>query len=177
MQPLVPIDVDADTGVWTTNGLPMLYVPRHFFINNHLAIEAALGRRTYAESLYEAGYRSAYFWCDSESKTHGLNGMDVFDHYLKRLSQRGWGLFSVESADPQTGHAKIRLDHSCFVLAQGVAGAPRSAGMACYLFAGWFSGAMDWVGQNQGRDYKTTSFESQCAGQSAEYCVFTVEPK
>ena len=39
-----PIDVDADTGVWSTNGLPMLYVPRHFFINNHLAIEAALGR-------------------------------------------------------------------------------------------------------------------------------------
>ena len=35
-----------------TDGLPMLYVPRHFFTNNHLAVEAALGRDRYAEILY-----------------------------------------------------------------------------------------------------------------------------
>ena len=58
--PQVPIDVDPESGVWRTDGLPMLYVPRHFFINNHLAVEAALGWKVYAELLYEAGYRSAY---------------------------------------------------------------------------------------------------------------------
>jgi hypothetical protein len=113
MQPQLPIDVDADTGVWSTNGLPMLYVPRHFFINNHLAIEAALGRRVYADSLYEAGYRSAHFWCGSEAQTHGLKGMEVFEHYLSRLSQRGWGQFSFIEADEVTGNASIRLDNSC----------------------------------------------------------------
>ena len=42
MKPSLPIDVDEHTGVWRTDGLPMLYVPRHFFTNNHVAIEAAL---------------------------------------------------------------------------------------------------------------------------------------
>ena len=44
MQPQLPINVDPDTGVWTTDALPMLYVPRHFFTNNHVAVEDALGR-------------------------------------------------------------------------------------------------------------------------------------
>jgi hypothetical protein len=177
MQPQVPIDVDAETGIWTTDGLPMLYVPRHFFVNNHSAIEAALGKEQYADALYQAGYRSAYFWCQSEAKTHGLSGMAVYEHYLKRLSQRGWGLFSFIEADAETGYAQIRLDHSCFVLAQGIAGVPKSVGKACYMFAGWFAGAMDWVGQDSGRDYRTVSRETQCAGEGFGYCVFTVEPK
>ena len=55
MQPQLPIDVDPNTGVWTTDALPMLYVPRHFFTNNHTAVEEALGRDAYAEILYKAG--------------------------------------------------------------------------------------------------------------------------
>src|SRR5699024_9495803 len=41
--PEMPIEVDSETGVWTTDALPMLYVPRHFFVNNHIGIEEALG--------------------------------------------------------------------------------------------------------------------------------------
>ncbi|WP_028536529.1 4-vinyl reductase [Paludibacterium yongneupense] len=177
MQARVPIEVDSQTGVWTTDGLPMLYVPRHFFINNHLAIEAALGRPVYAESLYDAGFRSAYYWCGAEAATHGIRGMAVFEHYLQRLSQRGWGVFSFMEADAGRGYARIRLDHSCFVLGQGVAGAPHSEEMACYLFAGWFAGAMDWVAADLGLQHATRSRETQCAGLGAPYCVFTVEPK
>ena len=42
--PEVPIDVDPETGIWRTDGLPMIYLPRHFLVNNHLAVEAALER-------------------------------------------------------------------------------------------------------------------------------------
>jgi len=105
MQPQLPIDVDPETGVWTTDALPMLYVPRHFFTNNHVAVEEALGREAYADILYKAGYKSAYHWCDKEAKQHGLSGMAVFEHYLKRLSQRGWGLFSIVEADPKAARA------------------------------------------------------------------------
>jgi hypothetical protein len=87
MQPQLPIDVNPETGVWTTDALPMLYVPRHFFTNNHVAVEEALGRDAYAELLYRAGYKSAYHWCDKEAKQHGIAGMAVFEHYLKRLSR------------------------------------------------------------------------------------------
>lgn len=37
--PQLPIEVDSETGVWTSDALPMLYVPRHFFVNNHMGIE------------------------------------------------------------------------------------------------------------------------------------------
>lgn len=105
MQPQLPIEVDPETGVWTTDALPMLYVPRHFFTNNHAAVEEALGRDAYAEILYQAGYKSAYHWCDKEAKLHGMSGMAVFEHYLKRLSQRGWGLFSIVEAAPSEARA------------------------------------------------------------------------
>ena len=29
--PKIPIEIDPDTGIWSTNGLPMIYMPRHFF--------------------------------------------------------------------------------------------------------------------------------------------------
>jgi len=170
MQPQLPIEVHPETGVWTTDGLPMIYVPRHFFVNNHVEAEAAIGKEAYAAGLYKAGHRSAYFWCSQESKTHGLKG----------LSQRGWGLFSFMEVDAATGHAQIKLEHSVFVLAQGIAGVPVNADKLCYLFAGWFSGAMDWVADDTGASYRTESRETQCAAEAASHghthCVFTVTP-
>lgn len=176
MQPQLPIDVHPDTGIWSTDGLPMIYVPRHFFVNNHVEAEAAIGRDTYAQSLYKAGHRSAYFWCGQEARTHSLRGLAVYEHYLKRLSQRGWGLFSFESVDALTGHARIRLEHSVFVLAQGIAGVPVRRDKLCYLFAGWFSGAMDWVGQDGDQRWTTHSEETQCAAEGHAHCVFSVTP-
>ena len=172
MGPQLPIEVDDQTGVWTTDGLPMLYVPRHFFTNNHLAVEAALGRDKYSEILYPAGYKSAFFWCEKEAATHGLQGPAVFEHYLKRLSQRGWGLFSFVSANAETGEAEIALKHSSFVLQQ-----PGVSGKLCYMFEGWFAGAMDWVGQDAGHNYQTVSRETQCAAEGHDHCIFSVSPK
>jgi hypothetical protein len=176
MQPQLPIEVNEITGVWTSDKLPMIYVPRHFFVNNHVETEAVLGREVYAPALYKAGYRSAYFWCEQEAATHGLSGMAVYEHYLKRLSQRGWGLFKFISADPSTGDAQIQLDHSVFVLAQGIAGVPVDSSKVCYLFAGWFSGAMDWVLETSGSAVRTSSAETQCAAEGHANCVFTVSP-
>lgn len=177
MQPQVPIEVDEATGVWTTDGLPMLYVPRHFFNNNHTAIEDALGREKYARLLYDAGYKSAYFWCASEAKTHGLSGLPVFEHYLKRLSQRGWGQFRFAAVDAKSGAAEIRLENSLFVLAQAAGGPQGAPGTRCYMFAGWFAGAMDWVLETSGVAVKTHSSELQCGGQGHSHCLFRVRPQ
>ena len=46
-KPEVDIDVDPETGIWRTDGLPMLYLPRHFMVNNHVAVEEALGLEAY----------------------------------------------------------------------------------------------------------------------------------
>ncbi|MEM4988883.1 DUF5943 domain-containing protein [Collimonas sp. H4R21] len=169
MQPQLPIEVDASTGVWTTDKLPMLYVPRHFFTNNHTAVEAALGREEYAEILYQAGHKSAYFWCEKEARQHGMSGLDVYKHYLKRLSQRGWGLFSFTEVDAAKASASIKLLNSSFVLQQ-----PEAHGKLCYMFAGWFAGAMDWVSDTTGNPLRSSCSETQCGGEGHDHCVFTV---
>ncbi len=171
--PALPINVDEDTGVWTTDSLPMLYVPRHFFVNNHKAIEQALGSEVYAKQLYEAGYKSAWHWCEKEAAAHGLSGEAVFHHYMKRLSQRGWGLFTVEHLDLQQGTARVRVDNSAFVYEYG-ADAGRSV---CYMFAGWFPGSLEWVAQALGRPLRLMAEEISCASDgSHDHCVFAVLP-
>ena len=168
--PQVPIEVDPDTGVWTTDGLPMLYVPRHFFMNNHALVEAALGREVYAAQLYEAGYKSAFRWCEHEAKVQALCGMDVFHHYMTRLSQRGWGLFDGSGIDAETGCGQVLLRNSCFVLHHGTA----SGRKLCYMSAGWFPGALDWVSESLGRPTRVKAREIRCAGEGHAECCFEV---
>lgn len=171
--PALPIDVDEQTGVWSTDSLPMLYMPRHFFVNNHKAIEEALGREAYAKQLYRAGHKSAWHWCEKEAAAHGLSGETVFHHYMKRLSQRGWGLFSVEQLDMQQGAARVRVDNSAFVYEYG----PDAGRRVCCMFAGWFPGSLEWVARDLGRPLKLKAAEVQCASESGhDYCLFEVTP-
>src|SRR5262245_14763141 len=93
--PEVPIQVDPLTGIWRTDGLPMIYLPRHFYVNHHEAYAQVLGREAHAKILYEAGYKSAWQWCEKEAAKHSLRGTATFRHYMKRLSQRGWGRFTI----------------------------------------------------------------------------------
>ena len=170
--PSVPIKIDPDTGIWSTDGLPMIYMPRHFFVNNHLAIEAALSEEVYAQQLYTAGHKSAWDWCEKESETYHLTGLDVFHHYMNRISQRGWGQFTVMSFDSNSGASDIRLEHSVFVEHCG-ADAGRNL---CYMYSGWFTGALEWVGQATNQSYSLNSHETLCAANGAEHCLFKVRP-
>lgn len=150
--PELPIEVDSETGVWTTDALPMLYVPRHFFVNNHMGIEEELGAECYAEILYKAGYKSAWHWCEKEAECHGIEGVAVFEHYMKRLSQRGWGLFQIEQIDLDKGTAQVRLKHSAFVYVYG-----KVNRKVDYMFTGWFAGAMDQILQARGSSIRTVA--------------------
>ncbi|WP_456269147.1 4-vinyl reductase [Kushneria sp. AK178] len=170
--PELPIEVDSETGIWTTDALPMLYVPRHFFINNHMAVEEALGAEKYAEILYHAGYKSAWHWCEKEAELHGLEGVDVFEHYMKRLSQRGWGLFITEEIDLEAGTARVRLEHSAFVYQMG-----KVDRKVEYMFTGWFAGAMDQILGARGSDLRTVAVQTQSGAQQGhDHGLFVVTP-
>lgn len=172
MAPELPIEVDSETGVWTTDALPMLYVPRHFFINNHIAVEEALGAEQYAEILYHAGYKSAWHWCEKEAELHGLSGVAVFEHYMLRLSQRGWGKFVTEAIDLDAGTARVRLEHSAFVYQLGKVGRKVE-----YMFTGWFAGAMDQILSARGSELRTVAEQVQSgAEQGHDHGVFAVKP-
>jgi predicted hydrocarbon binding protein len=171
--PQVPIDVDPDTGIWRTDGLPMVYLPRHFLVNNHVAVEEALGRDTYRTILRAATEKSAIHWCEAESKTHGLAPEATFRHYLKRLSQRGWGQFSVARLDVSGDRGgTISVQNSVFALEQ------RGRGQAplCYMFEGFISGAFTFVLRSTRPDQGTIAVscrESSCAGDGVHpHCTF-----
>jgi len=159
--PQLPIEVDTETGVWTSDALPMLYVPRHFFVNNHKGIEEVLGADKYAEILYKAGYKSAWHWCEKEAECHGLEGVAVFEHYMKRLSQRGWGLFEIQAIDLDKGTCEVKLKHSAFVYVYGKCGRKVD-----YMFTGWFAGAMDQILAARGSNLRTVA--EQVYGGSEE---------
>lgn len=177
MQPLVPIDVDPDTGVWQTEGLPMIYVPRHFFNNLHLNVEESIGRDAYAKSLFISGHKSAYYWCDQQAKTLNIDGIACYEHYLNRLSQRGWGQFAfAENQLLDNTRATISVAHSVFVLHNKHFGID-SKQTLCYMFAGWFAGAADWVMREQKIVHSCQ--EKTCVGNTtdAAHCIFEVIKK
>lgn len=173
MKPQVPIEVDEATGAWSVDGLPMILVPRHFFVNNHAAVEAVVGTKVHSDLLFDAGHESAYFWCEKEARTHGLKGIEVFHHYMKRLSQRGWGRFIVDAVDARSGIARVRVLHSIFVAEMRVAKKLTPGRKSCYMFRGWFPGALEFVAAAEGRALKLLCSEVQCAAEGAhDHCVF-----
>lgn len=170
---LRPIDRHDESGPEAADGAPIPCEAFHCLEIRQQAVEAAVGRERYAELLYQASYKSARYWCDKVSRTQGLAGMAVFEQYLRRLSLRGWGTFSVIEADVAKGCADIRLDHSALVLAQ----AEVCAAKTCFRFAGWFAGMMDWIGENTGRPFRTSCQETQCGADGHEHCVFAVRQR
>ena len=70
----------------------------------------------------------------------------------------------------------LLTDNEKTVTTGHIAGVPVRKDKVCYLFAGWFSGAMDWVGQNTGKTWKTHSEETRCAAEGHDHCVFAVTP-
>src|SRR5271166_2520383 len=151
----VDIRVDDVTGRWSVDALPMILVPQHFFLNNHYAVEAVLGPEKLEEVLRPAGYRSAYFWCEKEAAHHGMTGMEVFQHYVRRITQRGWGQFEVLDVAPDTGVAHVRLRNSAMV-----DDTHRNAGRRlCYMFAAWLEGSLEYVAASAGRRQKLKARE------------------
>ena len=173
-KPQVEIEVDDETGRWRVDALPMILVPQHYFLNQHYALEAAFGREEMQRVLHPVGHHAAYYWCEKEAAYHGLSGAEVFRHYLKRLSQRGWAQLSVLSLDEASGRARIRINHSVFVDPEK---AP-ACGKLCYPFGAWLEGSLEYVLASTGTPGQLTATEVQCAAEGhADHCLFEVTPR
>ncbi len=166
--PQVPIDVDAETGIWRTDGLPMIYLPRHFLVNIQKGVEGAIGPAAYREMLYGASDLSALQWCREEAKTHGFAPLETFKHYLKRLSQRGYGLLEITALDEAAGTAAVTVRHSAFALGYGAETGRR----VCYMFEGSFAGGMRYVLEQAGRPGTPRCVEVACAAEGHPECRF-----
>jgi predicted hydrocarbon binding protein len=155
------------------DGLPMLLLPRHYWAQIMQEVEAKIGVEA-AATLYHGGtYKAAYFWCEKEAVTHGISGVEVFNHYMKRMSERGWGKFTVEAIDPLAGTGRIRLDNSATALAYG----KETGRNVCHSFNGALCGSMEYVAADAGQPILLQSREIQCAANGADHCLFEVAPK
>lgn len=168
--PQVPIEVEPETGIWRTDGLPMIYLPRHFLVNLQKSVEAAIGPARFREVLYGSSELSALQWCRAEAMTHGLTPEATFRHYLARLSQRGYGRLALTALDAAGGTAALRVDHSPFALGYG-AGTGRNV---CYMFEGSFAGAMRFVLEGAGDARVPLCRELACVANGADHCRFEV---
>lgn len=167
-QPQIPIEVDPDTGIWSTDGLPMMYLPRHFMVNMQKGIEGAIGPVAYREILYASSELSALQWCRAEAKTHGLSPVETLRHYLRRMSQRGHGQVALEALDEAAGTASFTARHSAFALGYG----PGAGRRVCYVFEGSFAGGMGYVLEMAGRAGKPVCVETACYAEGHPECRF-----
>ncbi|KAA0074516.1 DUF5943 domain-containing protein [Tardiphaga sp. P9-11] len=172
-KPQVDINVDDQTGRWSVDATNMILVPQHFYMNNHFAIEAAVGAAELERILRPAGHRSAYYWCEKEAEFHGMSGVDVFRHYMRRITQRGWGQFDVLDVSPEGGTATVRLRNSAMVDDER-----RNSGRkVCYMFASWLEGSLEYVAASAGRKLTLRAEEVYCEAEGKhDHCLFKVEP-
>jgi Domain of unknown function (DUF5943)/V4R domain len=172
MQPVVPIDVDETSGIWRTDGLPMVYLPRHFLVNNHLAVEEALGREAYLAILRTATAKSAVEWCQAQVRGKGFDPEVTFRHYFERLSQRGWGQFSIDALDTTDRRGSISLRNSIFALEAGQRAAQAAGDRVCYMFEGFVTGAFSFLFGNSVAMPSVEAQETQCACEGHDHCRF-----
>ena len=166
--PQVPIEVDPETGIWSTDGLPMIYLPRHFLVNMLKGVEAAIGSAGYRAMFYDSSDLSALQWCRAEAKTHGLDAPATFRHYLKRLGQRGYGQIEITALDATAGTASVVVKNSAFALGWGKeAGKP-----VCTIFEGSFAGGLRYVLEDAGRAGTPVCREVACAAEGHGECRF-----
>ena len=168
----VPVSVDPDTGVWTVDDMPMILVPRHFWMTVHSKMEKRYGVEENASLLFDSSCSAAFTWCEMQAREHSLSGTEVFHHYMEQRSRRGWGRCTVEFLDAAAGNARIRMTNSAYVYAFG----PDAGRNVCYMFNGSLSGGMEYVTCDLGDRRKMRCKELQCAANGATECLFEVRP-
>ncbi|MET1026406.1 MAG: DUF5943 domain-containing protein [Dongiaceae bacterium] len=167
--PEIDIDVDPATGIWRTDNLPMVYLPRHFLVNNHRAVEDALGIEAYRTILRAATEKSALHWCEVQARTYSLNPEQTFRHYFNRLSQRGWGRFVIDDLNIAEGRGRIALSQSVFALEFG----PGMDRRVCYMFEGFMIGAFRYVLERDRKLVRVNCQETRCAAHDThDACRF-----
>ncbi|MDQ2733486.1 MAG: DUF5943 domain-containing protein [Pseudomonadota bacterium] len=167
----VPVDVDPESGEWSSEGQPMILIPRRFFVFIQMESERRFGLDATQHLYDEATRKGARVWCEQEEKRSGAAGETVFERYLDRVSSRGMGRFEVQRLAVGEGYARVVLKHSIFVSEYG-AHAGRNV---CYSFAAALAGAIEYLRERAGfGDEPIAAREVGCESNEGEQCAFEV---
>jgi predicted hydrocarbon binding protein len=168
----VPIEVDPTTGTWSSEGQPMILIPRRFFVFIQMEAERQFGIEATARLYDAATRRGARVWCEVEEKRSGGSGEEVFKRYLERISSRGMGQFSLSALSVEQGVARVTLHNSIFVAEYG----RRMDRKVCSSFAAAFAGAMEYLRHTSGLATDGIAAREQtCQSCGDDQCVFEIE--
>jgi hypothetical protein len=168
--PEVPIDVDPDTGIWRTDGMPMIYLPRHFLVNLLKTMEGEVGSARFRELFYGSAELSARQWCAAEARTHGLSPLATFHHYLRRMGSRGHGRFELTRLDRDARRAEVVARNSAIALGYG----PQTGRKVCAILEGSFAGGLGHVLEGEGIAGKPDCVEVACLAEGHPECRFAL---
>jgi predicted hydrocarbon binding protein len=150
--------------------VPMILMPRWFFVGIMQRVVAEAGSDTASKIYYAAGYEGAYNWSKVQIEK-GLRGSDILQQYLGSMTHRGWGHFEILHFDESTGRGSFRLHNSALALELGRAG---EAG--CLWVPGALAGSMQVILEHNGSALKVRGKETQCLSTGGPFCEYIVEP-
>ena len=151
--------------------VPMVLMPRWFFVGILKRVVAEAGNETAANVYYQAGYEGAYNWSKVQIDK-GLSGSAVMEQYLGSMTSRGWGRFEIVILDEANGRGVFRLHNSALALELG-----RTEAVSCLWVPGALAGSMQVISGLQDDSLKIRGREVQCLSTGAPYCEYIVEPE
>lgn len=151
------------------DSVPMLLIPRWFFVAIMRQVEELCGREKALEVYYRAGWEGAVKWTTVQMKEAGLSGRAVMEQYMTSAGLRGWGRLEVVEYDEEAVRVKVRLANSAVAEEIGVVG-----DVVCHHLPSSVAGAFDTILKAQGRPKKVIGIETKCAAKGDDCCEFVV---
>jgi hypothetical protein len=96
-------------GALTLNGQHMILLPRHFFRDILDQVSAVAGPEAFRRIFHRAGHDGALTFCRRFQEYHGCTPREAVDGYLKEMSLRGWGQFTITRLDAEAGLLEVSL--------------------------------------------------------------------
>jgi Domain of unknown function (DUF5943) len=110
----------SPAGGLSLNGLPMVLMPLHFFRYILREVRDAVSAETFSDIYWQAGYDGAIGFCEAFEKSHSCTPQEAVRGYLEEMSLRGWGLFSIQSMEPEKGTMEVLLRNSALASGGGI---------------------------------------------------------
>ncbi|UCD80802.1 MAG: 4-vinyl reductase [Desulfobacterales bacterium] len=152
--------------------VPMLLMPRWFFVAIKKQIESLAGKEIARKVYYEAGYEGAAKWAQTQMKEAGLSGRAVMEQYLASASVRGWGRFEILDFDQERGYGRFRIHHSAVAEETGTA-----KEVVCDHLPGSLAGAFQTILDHARVRRQVKGRELKCISNEDRFCEFVVESK
>lgn len=151
--------------------VPMVLMPRWFFVAIKKQIEKLSGNDISKQIYYNAGYEGATLWVQTHIKEAGLSRKAIMEQYLGSASMRGWGHFTILSFEMDEGRGHFQLYNSAVATETG-----QSVGTVCDHLPGSLAGAFQAILDHDGKNLKVIGREIKCICQGNQWCEFIVEP-